>query len=89
MPTTDTAGLFRELYELYRLTYFVYLAGDELRAIAWDHPLLSYLRGLDAVPVGREFLQEFAGYDGDDPPLSVIRLALVHYHAALALAAKE
>ncbi len=88
MPT-DTVALFRELYELYRLTYFVYLAGDELRAKTWDHTLLRYLRDLDATQTGREFLQEFANYDGDDPSLSVIRIALVRYHAALALAAKE
>ena len=87
MPT-ETASLFRELYELYRLTYLVYLAGDELRAVSWDHPLLTYLRELDAVPTGHEFLREFARYEGDDPSLSVIRLALVRYHAALSQASQ-
>ena len=78
-----TSALFRELYELYQLTYFVYLAGDELRSIDRDHPLLRYLRDLDAVPAGREFLREFADYDGDDLSLSVVRQALIGYHAAL------
>lgn len=79
----DTTGLFRELYELYRLTYLVYRAGDELRAIKWDHPLLRYLRDLDAASMGREFLREFADHEGDDPPLSTVRLALTQYHDAL------
>lgn len=78
-----TSALFRELYELYRLMYFIYLAGDELRSINWGHSLLRYLRDLDAVPAGREFLREFADYEGDDPPLSVVRQALIGYHAAL------
>lgn len=78
-----TAPFFRELYELYRLTYFVYHAGDELRAIAQDHPLLRYLRDLDALKAGGEFLQEYANYDGTDPPLTTVRLALTRYHDAL------
>lgn len=88
MPTDPALGFFRELYELYRLTYFVYLSGDELRTFNLDHPLLRYLADWDTVPIGREFLQEFAEYDGDDPPQSIIRLALVRYHAALTQASQ-
>lgn len=80
---TATTGLFRELHELYRLMYRVYLAGDELRVIARDHPLLRYLRDLDTASVGYEFLREFAGYDGVDPPLSIVYRALLGYHEAL------
>ncbi len=89
MPTNPAPAFFRELYELYRLTYFVYLAGDELRITDRDHPLLRYLSDLDAAPIGREFLREFADYDGDDPPESVIRLALSRYHAALTQASQR
>lgn len=85
MPQSP-APLFRELYELYQLTYFVYLAGDKLRAVNRNHPLLRYLRDLDTVPAGREFLREFADHTGDDPPLSVIHRALSRYHEAIYLA---
>lgn len=85
----DATAFFRELHELYRLTYLVYLAGDELRVIDRDHALLRYLGDLDAVSLGHEFLREFAGYTGDDPPLSVVSLAQSRYHAALLRAIKE
>ncbi len=83
MSDCSTSTLFRELYELYRLMYFIYLAGDELHSVDRSHSLLHYLHDLDAVPAGHEFLREFADYEGDDPPLSVVQRALIGYHAAL------
>lgn len=80
---SDNSSHFRELYELYRLTYLVYLAGEELRAIDRNHPLLRFLNHPDDAAIGREFLRQFADYDGSDPPLSVTRQAHSRYHAAL------